>query len=305
LEFTVKATDPDHDPLIYSASSLPAGASLHPTTGVFSWTPTATQLGQHSITITATDARGLSAATSTLISVIGSDTDGLIGWWKLDETAGTIAVNSAGGSPGNLVGTGGGWVPGKVGNAMVFNGASNYIALDSAALAATNNFTITAWINPRQVTPSSGFFFALRSKYAESGIRLAVNNKRDLFIEGQTASGWHQIYHALGQIQYNTWQHIVVIYDKSTFVVYINGQRLAPAHEHSGSWDGDIVMNPAGVTRIGAAGGETADFFFDGLIDDVRLYQRTLSPSEVTALYQWIGAGDRPRPPSNLTVVVP
>jgi hypothetical protein len=96
-----------------------------------------------------------------------------------------------------------------------------------------------------------------------------------------------------------------VIYDKSTFVVYINGQRLAPAHEHSGSWDGDIVMNPAGVTRIGAAGGETADFFFDGLIDDVRLYQRTLSPSEVTALYQWIGAGDRPRPPSNLTVVVP
>jgi len=307
LEFTAKATDPDHDPLVYSAAPLPPGASLHPTTGVFSWTPTATQLGQYSITITATDARGLSAATSTLISVVGSSTDGLIGWWKLDETAGTVAADSAGSSPGNLAGiniaNGSNWVAGRIGNAMSFGG-SNYINIDNHMLAVTNNFTITAWINPRHAI-SSKVFFCLRSRYAVSGIRLAVNSRSDLIIEGQTASGWQQIYYALGRIQSNTWQHVVVIYDKSTFAVYINGQRFAPAHTASGSWDGDLVMDPLGITRIGAEGGVAANYFFDGLIDDVRVYRRTLSPTEVTALYQWTGAGDRPRPPSNLNAVGP
>jgi hypothetical protein len=306
LEFTVQATDPDHDPIVYSASALPAGAALNPSTGVFSWTPTATQLGQYSITITATDARGLSAVTSTLISVLGSNTDGLVGWWKLDETAGTVAADSAGASLGTLVGNtnGAGWVTGRVGNARSFDGSSNYLNFDSALLAVTNNFTIAAWINPRQVTQSLGVFFALRSRYAASGLKIGVNTRSDLFIEGQTAAGLQQIYHALGRIQYNTWQHIVVIYDKSTFVVYINGERFAPAHGSNGSWGGDLVMEPSGVTRIGAEGGTVANFFFDGLIDDVRLYQRTLSPTEVATLYTWTGA-DRPRPPSNLTVVAP
>jgi hypothetical protein len=62
-------------------------------------------------------------------------------------------------------------------------------------------------------------------------------------------------------------------------------------------------MNPIGVTRIGAEGFSGANYFFDGLIDDARLYSRTLSPAEVTALYQWTGI--RPRAPSNLTVVRP
>ena len=297
LEFTVKATDPDHDPVVFSAPSLPAGASFNPTTGVFSWTPTTNQLGQHSITITVTDVRGLSATTSTLISVLGSSTDGLLGWWKLDEATGTVASDSAGLSPGNFVGigngNGAGWVTGRIGNAGMFDGATNYINIDSSGLAVSNNFTIAAWINPRKVVPDQGVFFCLRSRYAESGIRLAVNGKSDLLIEGQTATGWHQIYHALGRIQYNSWQHIVVVYDKSTFAVYINGQRTAPAYGADGSWGGDIVMNPTGVTRIGAEGYSVANFFFDGLIDDVRLYGRTLSPAEVAAF--------RPRPPSNLT----
>jgi hypothetical protein len=306
LEFSVKATDPDHDPLVYSAAPLPPGASLHPTTGIFSWTPAATQLGQYSITITVTDARGLSAATSTLISVLGSSTDGLVGWWKLDESSGTVAADSVGASPGNLVGhaTGFSWITGRVGNALSLAGGGNYINLDGSPLAVTNNFTIAAWINPREVTQSLGVFFALRSRYAESGIRLAINGRSDLFIEGQTATGWRQIYHALGRIQYNTWQHIVVVYDKSTFAVYINGERFTPAHGSNGSWGSDLVMKPSGVTRFGAEGGSVADYFFDGWIDDVRLYQRTLSPTEVMALYQWTGA-DRPRPPSNLTVVAP
>jgi hypothetical protein len=59
-------------------------------------------------------------------------------------------------------------------------------------------------------------------------------------------------------------------------------------------------MNPIGLTRIGAETGSGREgFFFDGLIDDVRVYNRTLTASEVSALYRW----PAPRPPLNLNVL--
>ena len=54
LAFTLSASDPDGGPLIYSATGLPAGATLALATGAFSWTPTYTQAGEHEVTFTAT-----------------------------------------------------------------------------------------------------------------------------------------------------------------------------------------------------------------------------------------------------------
>lgn len=301
LNFTLEATDPDQDPVSYSASALPVGATLNAVTGDFAWSPTANQLGQYPITFTVTDARGMSATVSTIISVVGSSDDGLVGWWKLDETAGTLAADSMGASLGQLVDTnnpGAAWVAGRINNAVSLNGINRYINISNAPLQLTNNFTISAWINPRVIPADQGVFYCLHSRYAESGIKLSVNRRKDLFIEGQTATGWKQLYVALGGIQTNAWQHIVLIYDKSNFAVYINGQRQTPAYGVSG-WGGDIVMNPIGVTRIGAEGGSAATYLFDGQIDDVRVYGRTLSLPEVASLHQWTGAPPL-RAPSNL-----
>ena len=307
LEFTIRAMDPDHDPVVYSASVLPSGASLNPTTGLFSWIPTAAQAGTYTITFTATDARGLSASTTTVITVIGSSTDGLMGWWKFDESAGTVAFDFAGSNPGSLLGFNftsvSGRAPGRIGNSLIFDGSNDYVQLDSSQLNVSNNFTIASWINPAAGRTDLAVFFCLRSKDAVSGIRLAVRVNNDLIIEGQTATGWKQIYHALGGIQNNVWQHIVVVYDKSAFAVYINGVRVPAAHGHSGSWDGDVVMNPTGVTRVGAEGGGVATHFFKGLIDDVRVYNRTLTPTEVTTLHQWTGSVVRPRSPANMRTI--
>lgn len=63
LSFTVSATDPDGDPLTYSASSLPVGASFNPATRAFSWTPASSQAGIYSVTFSVSDGRALDQKT--------------------------------------------------------------------------------------------------------------------------------------------------------------------------------------------------------------------------------------------------
>jgi hypothetical protein len=58
LTFTVQATDPDHDVLIYAATDLPAGAQFNPANRTFIWTPTYSQSGAYRVTFIVTDGFG-------------------------------------------------------------------------------------------------------------------------------------------------------------------------------------------------------------------------------------------------------
>ncbi|MFA5795511.1 MAG: putative Ig domain-containing protein [Candidatus Brocadiia bacterium] len=72
LTFTLSATDPDGDAITYSATNLPAGASLNATTGTFAWTPDYTQAGSYTVTFTAS-AKGLSDSKTVTITVNNVD----------------------------------------------------------------------------------------------------------------------------------------------------------------------------------------------------------------------------------------
>ena len=70
LAFTASASDDDGDTLEYSlAGTPPDGASINPATGVFAWTPTELQDGEHSITVTVTDGNGGSASGNVTVTV--------------------------------------------------------------------------------------------------------------------------------------------------------------------------------------------------------------------------------------------
>jgi hypothetical protein len=70
LTFGVAAVDPDGDPLTYSASGLPEGASFDPATQQFSWTPGYTQAGQYEVTFTAVDGQDRYALSATKVVTI-------------------------------------------------------------------------------------------------------------------------------------------------------------------------------------------------------------------------------------------
>ena len=111
---------------------------------------------------------------------------------------------------------------------------------------------------------------------------MAVRTNNDLLIVGRTTAGLQKSLFALGQIQDDAWNHVVAVYDKSVFAVYLNGQRVEPVSGPAVDWGGNFLIHPIGVTRIGAERDQEAEgFFFDGFIEDTRIYNRTLSAAEV------------------------
>lgn len=80
--------------------------------------------------------------------------NGLVGWWRFDEGTGTSALDSSGsGNTGTLT-AGPTWVVGKYGDALSFNGTSQYVLTSTAAKIPTiqGNLTYSAWIFPKIVT---------------------------------------------------------------------------------------------------------------------------------------------------------
>jgi Concanavalin A-like lectin/glucanases superfamily/Putative Ig domain/Cellulase (glycosyl hydrolase family 5) len=283
LQFTVPASDPDNDPIAFSASPLPVGATIDPSTGLFSWTPDSTQAGSYSITLAVTDARGMSSSTSTIINVIGNPHDGLVHRWKLDDGSGAVAADSAGSDDGILVNfdPDSAWVSGSNGAGLSFNGTSSYVSVDSSQINLTNNFTIAGWVYPRDPTIGS-VFAVMRFKYEASGLWVLVTGNQ-IGIGGQTASGWLINFFAHGQIQADTWYHLALVYDKSTWEVYLNGVLQPIAYGGNPFWGGDLLMDPTRGSALGFWDGMS----FNGVLYDVRIYSRTLTAPEVLALYQF------------------
>jgi hypothetical protein len=284
LQITVSANDAERDPITYSATALPPGATFDPVTHIFSWTPGAGASGPYTATFVATDSLGASNSITTTITVLGTLFDGLLSHWKFDESAGTIAADSAGTNDGTLTGfnftTNSGWVPGKIGNGLSFDGVNDSVSLDSSQINLTNNFALSLWLKPQDASGDRAFV-SVRSFYQTSGLRFFVAGN-SLALQGQTAAGWQSTTFANNSIQDGVWYHVAVVYDNSILSVYLNGTL-----QGSTNWGGDFVMDPANLSRIGTEGA----YNFKGVIDDVMLFGRTLTAPQVLALYQ---SGDQP-----------
>jgi hypothetical protein len=81
----------------------------------------------------------------------------------------------------------------------------------------------------------------------------------------------------------SSWNLISGTYDGTSKKIYVNSDMVA-----SMSWSSPVDTNPNGISIIGAFARISigSDYFFNGTIDDVRIYDRALSAAEVQALYQ-------------------
>jgi hypothetical protein len=199
---------------------------------------------------------------------------GLVGWWKFDEGTGTRAGDSSGrGNTGTLVGSPT-WTTGKLGKALSFNGSSQYININTQTYSLGGG-TVALWFKK---TGDGTGGNTLTGSYSGSG-----NGRAPTFGFSGSQLVWEfgSLVSQLAGITVDNevWHHAVMTYDSAfNVVVYFDGVQVS-----SGS-----SVNPASFYSQVHFGhyGNFGGNYFQGVIDDARIYNRALSAAEVAALYK-------------------
>lgn len=220
----------------------------------------------------------------------------LVGLWSFDgaDMAGTDAYDKSGSfATGTLSGaTLPTKVAGKTGQALNFDGSTSYITVsDQSTLKPSTAMTLSTWVRPRTIATGSGNVNSIIEKgninTAGYGIFSANGNQFCGFVK---LSGG--LYGGASTRTFNTgkWHHVAIVVDttaSSILKLYVNGvqETLADIASTCGLSvvaSGSIATDTSALT-FGARTGSTA--FYDGRIDDVRLYNYALSAAEVNRLY--------------------
>jgi hypothetical protein len=193
---------------------------------------------------------------------------GLAAWYQFEGNA----LDSSGwhndGSTNGVT-----FVPGRAGLCGSFDGASSFVQVpQSSTLKLTNAMTICAWIKPQTT----------------DGLRCIVDKDfnlvgYNLYLDG---SGVHMRICGsaitAGTITNGGWQHVAGVYTGNKIRIFVNG--VQTGETDSGGLT-DRADKDVFIGMWGPPGGPSRYFF--GCLDDVRIYARALTPSEVRCLAQW------------------
>ena len=239
--------------------------------------------GTYNVAFTANNGATSSVSLTVIINSIGSVTNGLLGWWKMDESGGTIAFDSSG-NGANAAVHGGTFTTGYLSNALHLTGGTNNATFTSTE---TGQITVAAWVradsnggsNFPRILVTPGYYINFR--FDGSANNNALDFATTTTANGSTVDGeWLA---PPNSISTGTWYHVAVSYDKSSTAnipaLYVNGVKMSLTTLTSPS-----IAPPsyAGTTFIGNRLDLTRGW--DGLIDDLRIYNRLLSDAEVQSL---------------------
>ena len=228
--------------------------------------------GANVLSVTARDAAG-NTSTDTLTVTYTPPPVGLVAAFSFNETSGTTAADASGNSNTGTLQNGPVWAAGRNGGGLQFDGTNDMVAVNSSSsLNLTTGMTLEAWIYPtstsdtRDVLIKEGSNVDIYNLYArnwrgvpESNVHVGGSNR--------TAEG--------ATLPVNTWTHLAGTYDGTTLRLFVNGTQVASTAV-SGS-----ISTSTGPLRIG--GNLMWGEYFQGSIDDVRVYNRALIVAEIQA----------------------
>ena len=221
------------------------------------------------------NSRGSSSGSSANLGSAASDnnlSEGLVGYWKMDEGVGTTTTDSSGNSNTGTFGTGSSapaWSSGKFGIGTSYDGTDDYISISQYTYST--NASISVWVKGNY---ANGNQIIIGSK---DSIALGLyNSGSDKALIG--SAGISKPIGIDNNFINDSWNHLVVTFDNSgNATYYCNGELLINSTTNNWTW-------PDSVAYIGK---RTSGLNFKGLIDEVRIYNRALSLSEVSQLYEF------------------
>ena len=238
-------------------------------------------------------------ATFTITGLIAcaAPPSGLVSWWTGESGAQDITD----GNSGTLV-NGATMAPGKVGQALSFDGIDDRVLVPSNAnLSATGPFAVALWFkaDPSQLSPdgyfelvdtSHGFVdgtgWALQGTVPSRGPGSVAGAMNFEFGLGGSDAGNFLLVSTGVSVLDNAWHHVVGMFTGSEVQIYLDGILKQSQPQTS-----PVASNSRGL-YIGAAwGGGTPTRHFHGLIDEAQYYTRALSLAEIRSLYNAGGYG--------------
>ncbi len=196
---------------------------------------------------------------------------GLLGWWTLDGknmTNGRVIDFSGNSNTLYLssISTSSFYFPGKIGQGFSFDSVNDAaISQSSITIPASNTFSISFWMKDYGLTSGSIISIGANVFCARNGT--ALNCTVDGNTSGAASTG-------AGTFD-RKWHHIVFTVNGNNQSIYKDNVFVANATE--------TVTSPSGGVRLGNR--PSSSSFFGGIMDDMRVYDRVLSTTEINRLY--------------------
>jgi hypothetical protein len=232
---------------------------------------------------------------------LGQVTNDAIAHWKFDEGSGSTALDSSGNNHTGTI-SGAVYAPGRLNGALSFNGAGNYVFASEAQAGGvtgsgldmgTRDWTVAAWIK----TTTSGMLVTKMGFIGGAnpdgwGMSISGNGTLGGVIHKANVGNVNIFAGDGATVTNGQWHHVAVVFNRTANMVrYVDGAATGSQYSLA-SLNGQSVDNTKQV-RIGARDQPGDEIYFNGLIDDVRVFARALTAEEIALL-----AGvEPPKPP--------
>jgi hypothetical protein len=228
-----------------------------------------------------------------------ADTDpSLVGLWRLDDATGTVALDSSGNDNHGTLNGGPEWVAGVLDGALSFDGQDDYVDCgNDSVFDITEQITLAIWVNANDIGNGQHNCWLGKGDTAYA-IKHQSGNNIEFFIYN---GDWNSINYTSGIDNLGgEWHHMAGTFDGTQLVLYIDGQE---------------VDNLPLVTSISTAShsvtlaenSQATGRFFDGMLDDARIYNRALTAAEILVVMEGGGAPElasKPTPENEASDVV-
>jgi Concanavalin A-like lectin/glucanases superfamily/Bacterial Ig domain/Purple acid Phosphatase, N-terminal domain len=266
----------------------------------FGWDSYLATNGTHSVQARARDASGNSTLTLPAITVQVQNAVpiGLVGYWPFNEGSGTQASDLSGQNE-TVTLNGAGWGAGRIGSgSLSLNGSSaSANVADSAALRLSGDATVSLWVKHTAIPASGSWMY-----YVEKGLDNSENYALGAYTDSGGTRLFFEFVDSTGTYQYCTqgtgamlsagvWTHVAAAFDHThgQLVFFINGQQvksIALAQSLKATTD-PLVIGQQNVSGY--------EFWMNGLVDDLRIYNRALTGPEVQVLsLSFLGTASQP-----------
>lgn len=235
-----------------------------------------------------------------LLSAIAVSAFAILGHAQISGNGLVARYSFNNGNANNDIGTNHGSVSGatlaqdRFGNpnkAYSFDGAGNFISLGSSTTIKPTVGSVSLWVKMTAVSNSgTGFDYnpvyiaknlSNNNNFFEAcGLSVSRTNRRMLAITTSFTPRNEKYTFSSGTVSTTVWQHYVITYNNDSLALYVDGALQSKIYKGFAS-----TFSSTEPVYLGKSGNSTNNRYFNGLIDDVCIYNRVLTPAEVRQLY--------------------